>query len=231
MTTRVLVVDDEPHLADLIARNLQRDGYEAVTATDGIAALTLAADESFELAVIDVNMPGMNGFELCRRLRQGDAALGILLLTARDAIDDRVRGLDVGADDYLIKPFDFAELFARLRAIRRRETLSAARIPYGDLVLATDRGVIVVGERELLLSRREADLLRTLIENERTLTREDILTEVWGSTHFQPNVVDQYVGYLRRKLASVGSTVQIETVRGVGFHIAPGDAAAEAGAR
>ncbi|MFE6733730.1 response regulator transcription factor [Microbacterium sp. NPDC057650] len=220
MTTRVLVVDDEPQLADLIARHLSREGYETASAIDGIAALTLAANDDFDLAIVDANLPGMNGFELCRRLRQQTTGLGILMLTARDAIDDRVRGLDAGADDYLIKPFDFAELYARLRALRRREGLTSTRIQYGDLTLSTDRGILTVAGRDHPLSRREADLLRVLAEHPgSTVSRADLLTDVWGSPHFQSNVVDQYVRYVRRKLTAAGSEMRIDTERGVGFRL------------
>ncbi len=214
------MVDDEPQLADLVARHLSREGYETATATDGIEALTLAAAGRFDLAIVDVNMPGMTGFELSRRLKQSGERIGVLLLTARDSIDDRVHGLDSGADDYLIKPFDFAELFARLRALSRREGHGLLQIEVEDLVLHVDRGVLSVDGREVTLSRREFDLLRVLAQRTGiTVDRGEILTEVWGSEHFQSNIVDQYVRYLRRKLADAGSWVQIVTERGVGFRL------------
>ena len=223
MPTRILVVDDESQLADLVARHLQREGYDTSTALDGVAALTLATDGGFDLAIVDVNMPGMTGFELCRRLKLNDEAIKVLMLTARDAIDDRVLGLDSGADDYLIKPFDFAELFARLRVLLRRDSRARLRVTSGDLTLTVDRGVVAVDGAELLLSRREFDLLRTLVDREgETVSREALLTEVWGSGHFQSNVIDQYVGYLRRKLERAGSTTRIVTVRGSGFRFAAG---------
>ncbi|MBO9627038.1 MAG: response regulator transcription factor [Microbacterium sp.] len=222
MATRVLVVDDEPQLADLIARHLSREGYETETATDGIAALTLASRSRFDLAVVDVTMPGMTGFELSRRLKQSGDRIGVLLLTARDSIEDRVHGLDSGADDYLIKPFDFAELFARLRALSRREGHALLRVEAGDLVLQVDRGVLSIDGRDITLSRREFDLLRVLAQRVgETVERGELLGEVWGSEHFQSNIVDQYVRYLRRKLADAGSRVQIVTERGVGFRLDP----------
>lgn len=214
------MVDDEPQLADLVARHLAREGYETATATDGIEALTLAAAGRFDLAIVDVNMPGMTGFELSRRLKQSGERIGVLLLTARDSIDDRVHGLDSGADDYLIKPFDFAELFARLRALSRREGHGLLQIEAEDLLLHVDRGVLSVDGRDVTLSRREFDLLRVLAQRTgSTVDRGEILTEVWGSEHFQSNIVDQYVRYLRRKLADAGSRVQIVTERGVGFRL------------
>ncbi|MFF5626490.1 response regulator transcription factor [Microbacterium sp. NPDC012755] len=220
MSTRVLVVDDEPLLAGLVARHLQREGYETETAADGIAALSAASTRGFDLAIVDVNMPGMTGFELCRRLKQHDEQIKVLMLTARNAIDDRVHGLDSGADDYLIKPFDFAELFARLRVLTRRDASLRLRLTAGDLTLAVDRGTVAVGGEEVLLSRREFDLLKTLVQRlGSTVARSELLAEVWGSEHFQSNVVDQYVGYVRRKLEAAGSAAQIVTERGVGFRL------------
>ncbi|WP_223586451.1 response regulator transcription factor [Microbacterium sp. OVT16B] len=220
MSTRVLVVDDEPLLAGLVARHLQREGYETETAADGIAALSAASTRSFDLAIVDVNMPGMTGFELCRRLKQHDEQIKVLMLTARNAIDDRVHGLDSGADDYLIKPFDFAELFARLRVLTRRDASLRLRLTAGDLTLAVDRGTVAVGGEEVLLSRREFDLLKMLVQRlGSTVARSELLAEVWGSEHFQSNVVDQYVGYVRRKLEAAGSGAQIVTERGVGFRL------------
>jgi DNA-binding response OmpR family regulator len=223
VVTRVLVVDDEPQLAELIARHLRREAYEVTAVGDGIAALLTARTEEFHLAVVDVNLPGMNGFELAARLRANDPRIGILLLTARDAVGDRVRGLDSGADDYLIKPFEFPELFARLRALRRRDHLETRLLEVGDITVALDGAAAQVGGTDVPLSRREFDLLRAFLERpDETLTREWILAEVWGSPHFASNVVDQYVGYVRRKLADAGSTVRIETLRGVGFVLATG---------
>ena len=220
------MVDDEPQLADLIARHLRREGYEVTAVGDGIAALLSCNDTDFQLAVVDVNLPGMNGFELASRLRERDSRIGILLLTARDAVGDRVRGLDAGADDYLLKPFEFAELFARLRALRRREHLESGRLEMGDLSITVDRPAAEVNGGAVPLSRREFDLLRAFLERPQdTLAREWILSEVWGSPHFASNVVDQYVGYIRRKLAEAGSTVRIDTVRGIGFRLV--DPAAE----
>lgn len=222
-------MDDEPQLADLIARHLRREGYDVTAVGDGIAALLSCQAVEFHLAVVDVNLPGMNGFELASRLRQHDSRIGILLLTARDAVGDRVRGLDAGADDYLVKPFEFIELFARLRALRRRDHLESARIEVGDITVAVDRGTAEVSGATVPLSRREFDLLRAFLERpEDTLTREWILSEIWGSPHFASNVVDQYVGYVRRKLADAGSAVRIDTVRGVGFRLVV-DAAEQGG--
>jgi two-component system OmpR family response regulator len=217
---RALVVDDEPEMAALIARGLRAEEYHVDIADNGIDALSLARENGYDVAVLDVMLPGMSGFELCRRLKDAVPGIGILLLTARDAVDDRVRGLDAGADDYLTKPFHLAELAARLRALRRRGTLGAARIEVGETVLDLARQQVVAGDRKLRLSRTEFDLLRMLAERPgEVFERAAILGEIWGSTRYDPNIVDQYVSYLRRKLDAGGSALRIATVRGVGFRL------------
>jgi two-component system OmpR family response regulator len=216
---RVLVVDDEVEMATLVARGLVGEGYEVDIASDGIRAMTLVGEEKYDLAVLDVTMPGMSGFELCRRLRDQVRGIGILLLTARDAVDDRVRGLDAGADDYLTKPFAFAELAARLRALRRRETIPTSSIEIGELTIGLDTQRISRAERETRLSRTEFDLLRLLASRpDVVVPRAEILDTVWGATaYIDPNIVDQYVSYLRKKLDSIDADVRIVTARGVGF--------------
>lgn len=221
---RALVVDDEPEMATLIARGLRDEEYLVDIADNGIDALVLAGDGGgYDVAVLDVMLPGMSGFELCRRLKETSPGIGILLLTARDAVDDRVRGLDAGADDYLSKPFHLAELAARLRALRRRGTLGAARIEVGDTVLDLARQQVVAGEEKIRLSRTEFDLLRMLAERPgEVFERAAILAEIWGSARYDPNIVDQYVSYVRRKLDAGGSMLRVTTVRGVGFRLDPG---------
>ena len=221
MTLRVLVVEDEPEMSALIARGLRGEGYAVDIAANGIDAITLAAEAPYDVAVLDVMLPGMSGFELCRRMRDDAQASAIVLLTARDAVDDRVRGLDAGADDYLTKPFAFAELAARLRAVRRREISGSTRIEIGDLVIDLPGHRIYVGDRESTLSRTEFDLLHLLTQNvDRVLPRAAILDAIWGSaSYIDPNIVDQYVSYVRRKLAAAGSSTRIVTARGVGFQL------------
>ena len=218
---RVLVVDDEVEMAALLARGLVGEGYEVDVAADGIQAMTLAGEQKFDLAVLDVTMPGMSGFELCRRLRDQVRGIGILLLTARDAVDDRVRGLDAGADDYLTKPFAFAELAARLRALRRREAVAASSIEIGGLTIDLETQRISSGDNGTRLSRTEFDLLRLLaLRPDEVVPRPEILDTVWGSaTYIDPNIVDQYVSYLRKKLDVIGAGVRIVTTRGVGFRL------------
>jgi len=218
---RVLVVDDEVEMAALLARGLIGEGYDVDVASDGIQAISLAGEQRYDLAVLDVTMPGMSGFELCRRLRDQVRGIGIILLTARDAVDDRVRGLDAGADDYLTKPFAFAELAARLRALRRREAHAPIEIEIGGLAIDLASQRISVGDREARLSRTEFDLLRLLAEHpEEVLPRAEILETIWGSGSFiDSNIVDQYVSYLRKKLDAIEAPVKIITVRGVGFRL------------
>ncbi|MFC5501128.1 response regulator transcription factor [Lysinimonas soli] len=218
---RVLVVDDEPEMAALLSRGLVGEGYAVDVATDGIQAMTLAAAERYDIAVLDVTMPGMSGFELCRRLREQARGIAILLLTARDAVDDRVRGLDAGADDYLTKPFAFVELAARLRALRRRDAISPSSLDVGDLAIDLAGQRISVGENQVRLSRTEFDLLRLLVEHrEHVMSRREILDAVWeAGTFVDTNIVDQYVSYLRKKLDAVGTSVRIVTSRGVGFRL------------
>ena len=219
---RVLVVEDDIELGPLLARGLANEGYEPDWIEDGPTALIAAQSEDYGIAVLDVMLPGMSGFELCRRLRSGSPALIILMLTARDDVSDRVRGLDAGADDYLTKPFAFSELAARLRAIRRRESLAfSPRIEIGGLIIDSHNHVVQAGVKVVPLSPKEFALLRFLAENvDVTVRRETILLEIWGTVkHTDPNVVDQYISYLRRKLEPLRTGVSLRTVRGVGFEL------------
>lgn len=221
MALSILVVEDEPEMAALLARGLRGEGYAVDLADNGIDGITLAGEQGYDIAVLDVMLPGMSGFELCRRLREHSQGMAIILLTARDAVDDRVRGLDAGADDYLTKPFEFAELAARLRALRRRDAIGASRLDIGGLQIDLTRHEITTGGKELRLSRTEFDLLRLLAENAtRVMPRAEIIDTIWGSvSYIDPNIVDQYVSYVRRKLEKVGSPVRIATARGVGFQL------------
>jgi len=219
--TRILVVEDDETMAALVARGLTEEGYEVSVVGNGIDALIAAASNEFSAAAIDVMLPEMTGFEICRHLRQSGNSLPVLLLTARDSVEDRVFGLDSGADDYLIKPFAFAELSARIRALVRRDAAAPrTTIRIGSLEIdpATVR-VHLAGE-PVALSSKEFALLRMLAASAgETLTRNDILEEVWGTTkHIDPTIVDQYVSYVRRKLANAPE-IRIVTVRGVGYSL------------
>lgn len=217
---RVLVVEDDPAMSRLLERGLTEEGYEVDVVEDGVAALVAVATVPYAAAAIDVMLPEMTGFEVCRRIREQGLLLPVLLLTARDAIEDRVKGLDAGADDYLIKPFAFAELSARLRAMMRRDA-SAQRpiLELGRLMLDTTNLTIGVDGKRIALSVKEFALLRFLLAEPNVAhDRTRILDEVWGtSKHIDPNVVDQYIGYLRRKLDPLDPGMRIATVRGVGY--------------
>jgi two-component system, OmpR family, response regulator MprA len=212
----ILVVDDDPPIRRMLERTLAAEGYEVASAADGGAALASVERSAPDVVVLDVAMPGLDGLAVCRRLRAKGLALPILLLTARDAVADRVAGLDSGADDYLVKPFASEELVARVRALLRRGREPAEVLTYGNLVLDLDSRAARRAGRELGLSGREADLLELFLRNpRRVVSRELALERVWGGAATASlNVVDRYVSYLRRKL---GEPPLIETVRGAGF--------------
>ena len=207
-------------MSRLLQRGLTEEGDEVDVVEDGVSALVAVANVPYAAAAIDVMLPEMTGFEICRRIREQGLSLPVLLLTARDAVEDRVKGLDAGADDYLIKPFAFAELSARLRAMIRREA-SAPRpvLELGRLALDTTTLTIGVDGKRVPLSVKEFALLRFLLSEPNVAhDRTRILDEVWGtSKHIDPNVVDQYIGYLRRKLEPLDPGMRIATVRGVGY--------------
>jgi len=211
---RVLVVDDHPALRRMLARSLSAEGFEVTVAPDGGAALVAAERAAPDVIVLDVAMPAIDGLSVCRRLRAKGLPTPILMLTARDAVADRVAGLEAGADDYLVKPFAIQELIARLRALTRRGKRSDALLSYADLVLDSAARTANRGAQTIELTGREADLLELLMrEAGRTVTRERAINEIWGGAA-ESNVVDRYVTRLRRKL---GEPALIRTMRGSGF--------------
>ncbi len=212
----ILVVDDDPPIRRMLERTFAAEGYVVGSAADGGAALAAIERRAPDLLVLDVAMPGLDGVAVCRRLRAKGFAFPILLLTARDAVSDRVLGLDAGADDYLVKPCAPEELLARVRALLRRGREPGEVLAYADVVLDVRTRSARRAGRELELSVREADLLELLLRNARqVVSRELALERVWGgAAKASTNVVDRYVSYLRRKL---GEPPLIETVRGVGF--------------
>jgi len=209
-------------MAALVHTGLIAEGYEVDLVDNGMDGLLAATGNDYAAAAIDVMLPGMTGFEICRHLRSSGSRLPVLLLTARDSIEDRVFGLDAGADDYLIKPFAFAELSARIRALVRRDS-SAPKptLTVGNVTLDTATVRASIGGRPLALSTKEFSLLRLLGSNAGTvLDRDRILDEVWGTTkNIDPTIVDQYVSYLRRKLEQAHTGFAISTVRGVGYSL------------
>ena len=216
---RILVVDDDPLVATTIQRVLRPEGYEVDIALGGAAALDQARDRRPDLLVLDVMMPGMDGLEVCRQLR-ADRELPILFLTARTTTSDRVRGLDSGADDYLVKPFERQELLARIRALlRRRPPRGAASLEVADLILNPDTREVRRGEREIELTNREFELLEFLMRNERlVVSRERLLDEVWGYDPMAAtNTIDVFISNLRRKLEEGGEGRLLHTKRGAGY--------------
>jgi two-component system response regulator MprA len=214
MSEHVLVVDDDAPVRRMLERTLSAEGHAVTTAADGGAALAAIERTVPDLVILDVAMPGLDGLAVTQRLRGKGVTAPILLLTARDAVVDRVAGLDAGADDYLTKPFAVEELIARVRALTRRRTPATAPLAVGELTLDPDTRTVRRGGREIELTGREAELLELLMRNPRTVvTRDMALAQVWAEP-VSENVVDRYVGYLRRKL---GEPALIHTVRGVGF--------------
>src|SRR5881227_3161853 len=221
---RVLVVEDEIKMASLIRRGLRSEGLAADVAIKGEDALWMAQATGYDAIVLDVMLPGIDGFETCRRLRSEGVWVPVLMLTARDAVDDRVAGLDVGADDYLTKPFSFAELLARLRALVRRGNVERpTELVVGDLRLDPASRRAWRGETEIRLSPKEFALLEAFMRRPgQVLTRLQLLEHAWDFAYEnRSNVVDVYVRYLREKVDRPFGTDSIETVRGVGYRLRP----------
>ncbi|MEU9867923.1 response regulator transcription factor [Actinomadura sp. NPDC048021] len=219
---RVLVVEDEIRTAALLQRGLCEEGYAVDVAANGPDAVWQAVENPYDAIVLDVMLPGLDGFEVCRRLRVGDCWAPVLMLTARDAVSDRVHGLDAGADDYLTKPFSFAELLARLRALVRRGAKERPTLlAVGDLRLDPSSRRVWRGEAERQLSPKEFALLELFMRHPGdVLTRTTILEHVWDYAYDgSSNVVDQYVAYLRRKIDDPGTESVLETVRGAGYRL------------
>jgi two-component system response regulator MprA len=216
----ILVVDDDRRLAASIRRALAYEGYRVSLAVDGPSALKMARDSIPDLVVLDVMLPGIDGIEVCRRLREGSETLPILMLTARDSIGDRVTGLDSGADDYLVKPFAYDELVARVRALLRRVApVRSESLAFADLTMEVGAHEVCRGSRTLELSALEFALLEHFLRHPRlVLSRRALLDAVWGmDSDTASNVVDVYVGYLRRKSEEQGEPRLLHTVRGVGY--------------
>ncbi|TDD96298.1 response regulator transcription factor [Jiangella asiatica] len=224
---RVLVVDDEPVLRESLARSLRFEGYAVTTAADGVEALGRLPDVRPDVLVVDVMMPVLSGIEVCRRMRRDGDRTPVLMLTARDAVRDRVLGLDAGADDYLVKPFAHEELLARLRAMLRRTAPSGDQPPLvvGDLRLDAQTWQVSRGDREITLTRTEFGLLELFMRHPRqVLTRTQLYGGVWGSDlDGSTNSLDVYIGYLRKKLEAGDEPRMLHTIRGVGYTVRPAD--------
>ncbi|MHB1131247.1 MAG: response regulator transcription factor [Chloroflexota bacterium] len=219
---RILVVDDDPKILSLMRRGLAFAGYAVSTAADGEEALRLARDNPPQLVVLDVMLPGLDGLEICRRLRAGEPELPILMLTAKDRVPDRVAGLDAGADDYLVKPFAFDELLARVRALLRRLRPSEeGALRCADLVLEPATHEVWRGGRRIDLTTREYELLEFLLRHPRqVLGRDLIFDRVWGSGFLgESNLIDVHIMRLREKIEAGGEPRLIQTVRGAGYSL------------
>ncbi|MEA2662677.1 MAG: two-component system, OmpR family, response regulator MprA [Chloroflexota bacterium] len=218
----VLLVEDDPAVRGAVERALRHAGHQPALASDGVRALEQATAVPYDAVILDLGLPGLDGLEVCRRLRTAGNRVPVLMLTARAAVTERVSGLDAGADDYLVKPFALDELLARLRALERRAPSSdqdRGQLRFGDLVIDRDAMTCSRGGREIQLSRTEYQLLELLLANQgKVLSRDVIFDKVWGYD-FGPesNSLDVYVGYLRRKLEADGEPRIIHTVRGVGY--------------
>jgi two-component system, OmpR family, response regulator MprA len=216
---RVLVVEDDEAIADVLRRSLRGEGYEVLTSGDGVEALDVADGFVPDLVVLDLGLPRLDGVEVCRQLR-ARSDVPILILTARTETEDRVGGLDSGADDYLVKPFERRELLARIRALlRRRPPRGSSSLRVGDLTLNPDTREVARGEREIELTNREFELLEYLMRNERlVISRERLLDDVWG---YDPtaatNTIDVFISNLRRKLEAGGEPRLLHTKRGAGY--------------
>jgi two-component system copper resistance phosphate regulon response regulator CusR len=222
---RVLLVEDEPRAAEVLAKGLREEAYAVDLAADGEAAVFQAATTDYDALILDVMLPLRDGLAVCRSIRQSGSTVPILMVTARDAVDARIAGLDAGADDYLVKPFDFGELLARLRAVirRGRQPLLPERVTIGPLVLETRARRASIGGRELALTAKEYALLEYLARRAGDVVgRGDIAEHVWDE-RYDPmsNVVDVYIQRLRRKLEDAGAASLIRTRRGEGYQLAP----------
>ncbi|MEQ1896841.1 MAG: response regulator transcription factor [Vicinamibacterales bacterium] len=223
---RILVVEDDPAISGFLARGLSEEHYRVDLAEDGPGAEQMVRDAPYDAIVLDIQLPGLDGLELCRRLRADGVVTPVLMLTARDAVPDRIKGLDAGADDYLVKPFAFDELLARLRALTRRgpgRQLDTV-LRCGPIELDTEAHLVRVSGRPVALSATEYRLLDHLLRHAETIVSRDQLGDrVWGGdVDMASNVVDVYIGYLRRKLRSAGlQDPVIHTVRGMGYLLRP----------
>ncbi|WP_168123136.1 response regulator transcription factor [Paenibacillus sp. HB172176] len=218
---KILIVEDEPNLARFLELELRHESYEAAVAVAGHTGLAMALEQDWDMILLDIMLPGMSGMEVCREIRAAKDT-PIIMITARNKVNDRVRGLDCGGDDYLSKPFAIEELLARMRALFRRLELSenaSETLSFSDLTLDMRSRIVTQGEDTIVLTKREFDLLECFMQNVNiVLTRDIILDKVWGyDSEVETNVVDVYVRYLRGKLNDLKEEKYIKTLRGVGY--------------
>ena len=218
---KILIVEDEKLLADSLATLLRRKGFEVETAYDGRTGEEYALLGIYDLLILDVMMPGMDGYTLARQVRERRCSTPILMLTARSALEDRIQGLNAGADYYLTKPFDSRELLACINALLRRQGSQVDEMTFGNTALDLASGTLLCADKSVRLSAKEFDVMRSLMQSkENNLSKEAILVRVWGfDSNATENYVEVYIGFLRKKLASIGSNVRIEAVRRLGYHL------------
>ena len=226
---KILLIEDEAAIARIVKRGLEQAHYQVETAADGREGLMMALEGNYSLLILDLMLPGMDGLQICENLRSRRCRTPILMLTARAAVADRVRGLETGADDYLPKPFDFSELLARIQALLRRDKMHKTRqIRVADLEIDTGTHRVTRAGQEIALSQREYQLLEALAAHEgQILTREAIQERIWMDEESYSNTVDVYIGLLRKKIDAQHETKLIQTVRGVGYTLRRTETAAE----
>jgi len=218
---RILVVEDERRMAELLRQGLSEEGHAVTVAMDGREGLSLAESDAFDLVMLDLMLPGMDGLTITKRLREGKNRTPVLLLTARDSDRDIVKGLDLGADDYLTKPFSFEVLFARVRAVGRRGAIPQPVVmQVGDLILNQGSRQVTRGGREITLTRTEYAILELLLRNAgRVVPRDTLIESVWGGEDIESNTLDAFVRLLRHKIEAPGEPRLLQTVRGVGYAV------------
>ncbi|MBU5671971.1 response regulator transcription factor [Paenibacillus brevis] len=224
MRSSILVIDDDEKITSMLRRGLAFEGYDVHTARNGAEGLSTVMAADPDLIILDVMMPQMDGFEVCRRLREGGSTVPVLMLTAKDEVENRVKGLDTGADDYLVKPFALEELLARVRALlRRKETkpdeTAGQRLTFEDIIMDMDSREVLRGGQRLELTAKEFDLLHLFMQNpKRLLTRDLIMDKIWGYDYSgESNVLEVYIAMLRQKTEEYGGKRLIQTIRGAGY--------------
>ena len=218
---KILVIEDEKLLADSLKTMLESKGFEVETAYDGETGAEYAELGIYDLLILDVMMPGLNGYQVARKVRSQRLGTPILMLTARSSLEDRIEGLNAGADYYLTKPFDMRELLACINALLRRPGNQVDELVFGNTALDLATSMLVCGEKSVRLSAKEFDVMRLLLQYKgNNLSKEVILAKVWGyDSNAVENHVEVYVGFLRKKLRSIGSNVKIEALRRLGYHL------------
>ncbi len=218
---KILIIEDEKLLADSLKESLSRRGFQVEVVYDGISGADYALLGVYDLLILDVMMPGMDGYQVAKQVRAKRCNTPILMLTARSSLEDRIAGLNAGADYYLTKPFDSRELLACINALLRRQGGQVDELTYGNTALDLATGMLICGEDSLRLSAREFDVMRFLLQSrEKHLSKEVLLARVWGyDSNAVDNHVEVYVGFLRKKLGAIGSNVRIVSVRRLGYHL------------